>query len=93
MSERDDDLFGVIYGATDNTDWAVSEVHDAVLAAGYRKLVLDDATVERAAIALWVQVGEKAEDWVYYPPEDERKAWLTNHAKVVLATVLHEPTP
>lgn len=63
---------------------------NAVLAAGYRKLVLDDAVVERAAKALWVQVGEKAEDWVYYPPEDERKVWLTNHAKVALATVLHK---
>jgi len=37
MSARDEHLFGIIYGATDKPDWAVSEVHDAILAAGYSK--------------------------------------------------------
>lgn len=33
----DNKLFGIIYAVTDKPDWAVSEVHDAILAAGYRK--------------------------------------------------------
>ena len=37
MSNADNELFGIIYAVTDDPDWAVSEVHDAVLAAGYRK--------------------------------------------------------
>lgn len=37
MSSADNQLFGIIYGITDNPNWAVSEVHDAILAAGYRK--------------------------------------------------------
>ena len=37
MSAADNELFGIIYGVTDNPDWAVSEVHDAILAAGYMK--------------------------------------------------------
>jgi hypothetical protein len=41
---REDKLFGAIYRATDNPDWAVSDVADAV-----RTALLSDATVERAA--------------------------------------------
>lgn len=37
MSNDRDELFGIIYGITDNPNWAVSEVHTAILAAGYRK--------------------------------------------------------
>jgi hypothetical protein len=55
-------------------------------------VMLSDATVERAARALWVSVGEKAEDWVYYPPEDERKVWLTNHARIALEAAVREET-
>ena len=40
----EDRLFGAIYGATDKPDWAVSDLADAV-----RAVLLDDATVERAA--------------------------------------------
>lgn len=33
----DNELFGIVYAVTDKQGWAVSEVHDAILAAGYRK--------------------------------------------------------
>ena len=33
----DNELFGIIYTVTDKPDWAVSEVHDAILAAGYQR--------------------------------------------------------
>jgi hypothetical protein len=59
MSERDE-LAKLILnnfhaGATAGSSWRLhpDAAADAILAAGYRRIILDDATVERAAEALW----------------------------------------
>jgi hypothetical protein len=63
MSERDE-LAKLILnnfhaGATAGSSWRLhpDAAADAILAAGYRRIILDDATVERAARALYKNEG------------------------------------
>jgi hypothetical protein len=76
------------YREIGNRALAAADAHDA--AHNVHRLVIDDATVERAARGMWVHMGNKADDWVYCPPEDGRKVWCMDIARAVLAAVVQE---
>lgn len=92
-TEPDNELFGIIYAVTDKPDWAVSEVHDAILAAGYRKprTVTTaeelDAAVERAARVL-VEVGRWGVPWEDATDKDRKE--MLELARTVLTAAITE---
>ena len=63
---------------------------EAALAASDAHL-LSDATVERAARRIFADSGTgKADEWVYMPPEDERRIYFMNLARRALAAAVKE---
>jgi hypothetical protein len=47
-------------------------------------VMFSEQAVERAARELWILNGLKGDDWIYYPPEDERKVYFTRLARTVI---------
>jgi len=68
---------------TEDCECAFDEFIDAILAAGWRKLVLDDATVERAARALIVSIWKIPIAWEI--ASQRERDGLTAHARITLA--------
>ena len=105
-TEPDNDLFGIIYAETDKPEWAVSEVHDAILAAGYRRPRTITTTEELDALKLPAIInaqngGPARVDYCYGPSrrkyveyifgEDDRDYSLESFAEFMgAATVLCE---
>jgi hypothetical protein len=62
---------------------------EAVLAAA-DEVTFSEEAVERAARALWIHNGLNGDDWIYSPPEDERKVFFTSNARAVIASLRGE---